>query len=408
MPLGDSMALTSVADALAIVLAGVEPVGSESVGLQGALNRTLARTVKATLTQPPFNASAMDGYAVRAEDAGAGARLRVAGTAAAGAAFGGALQPGQAVRIFTGAVVPEGADAVLIQENAQVSGDEILVAVAVAHGANIRPRGQDFATGETLITAGQKLGPRDVLLAAAAGHASLVVARMPRVAILATGNELVAPGQALCDGEIVASNGYGLAALVEAAGGNAHILPIARDDESDIAAGVRAADGADILLTIGGASVGAHDLVRPALERAGAQLSLSKVAMRPGKPVFFGTRVGAGRVQRCLGLPGNPVSAMIAARIFLVPLVKALLGSSTSEVPIRVRLAVDMPANGPRDHYMRAVLDRGSTPSRATPLANQDSSLISALAAAHCLLHIPAGAPAIAAGTELDALDIDI
>ncbi len=402
------MALMPVAEALDRVLAGAAPLERENVGLRFALGRTLAAPIHATLTQPPFDVSAMDGYAVRCEDAAApGARLIVIGEAAAGRAFDGAIRAGETVRIFTGAPVPRGADAILIQEDARLEGRQVAVQESLELGANIRLRGQDFIEGVHLLDAGRRLGPRDILLAAAAGHATLPVIRKPVVAILATGNELAEPGEPLGPDQIISSNSYGIAALVEAAGGAPHIIGIADDTMEDLKETLRAAHGADILVTTGGASVGDHDLVRPALENSGAHLELHKIAMRPGKPLFFGTRTVGGKLQRCLGLPGNPVAALITGRVFLVPLIGALLGRMPLLDVFEAALAIDIGANGPRDHYMRAALDRSASPPRATPIANQDSSQVAALREAECLIVVPAGAPALRAGTTVSAINFD-
>lgn len=402
------MALMPVAEALERVLTGAVQIERENVGLRFALGRTLGAPVFATLTQPPFDASAMDGYAVRAADASVpGVGLMLVGEAAAGRAFDETVKSGEAVRIFTGAPVPKGADAVLIQEDARSDGQRIGVLEAPPVGANIRQRGQDFSDGARLFDAGRRLGPRDILLAAAAGHATLPVVRKPIVAILATGNELVEPGEPLGPDQIVSSNSYGLAALVEAAGGAPQIMGIADDTMEDLKDALRTTHGADILVTTGGASVGDHDLVWPALEASGAHLELHKIAMRPGKPLFFGTRTVGGKLQRCLGLPGNPVSALITGRVFLVPLIGALLGRQPALDSFEAQLAIDIPANGPRDHYMRATLDRSGSPPLATPIANQDSSRIAALREAECLVVVPANAPALRAGTKVSAINFD-
>lgn len=393
-----------VADALARVLSGVTVVGPESVDLRRAAGRTLVGPIVSALTQPPFDASAMDGYAVRSQDIGKlPATLTVIGEAAAGAAYAGHLNAGQAVRIFTGAPVPDGADAVVIQEDTKADGKSVTVLDATRPGANIRPRGQDFHDGDTVLTGGRRLNARDIMLAASSGHALLAVRRKPVVAILATGDELVEPTDRPMAGQIVASNSYGLAALIEAAGGEARLLGIARDTKEALAQKFSEANGADIVVTTGGASVGDHDLVRPALEAAGATLDFYKIAMRPGKPMFFG-RLGAMRI---LGLPGNPLSAMIGARVFLVPLMAAMLGRVQEAHLIRASLALPLDGNGPRDHYMRAVLDTSTTPPRVTALPNQDSALTTALVAANCLIINPANTPALPAGHSVDVMALD-
>jgi molybdopterin molybdotransferase len=403
------MALMPVAEALAHVLAGVKTLDSETVDLRQASGGTLAHAIAAHITQPPFDASAMDGYAVRAEDCTTiPCTLTVIGQAAAGAAFGGELKSGQAVRIFTGAPVPRGADAIVIQEDTHTPDrTHVTILESAQRGQNIRPRGQDFKSGQELLKAGQQLGPRSILLAAAGGHAFLPVVRRPIVAILATGDELVEPGQVLKDGEIYTSNSYGIAALVEAAGGTAKILGVAKDNLQSLATKIRDAQDADILVTTGGASVGDHDLVRPALETAGAKLDFYKIAMRPGKPTFFGSRPISSHTQRILGLPGNPVASLIGARVFLVPLIAKLLGRTESATRLTALLAQPLAANGPRQHFMRAVLDETVSPPRVTPFPSQDSSLVSTLSRANCLIDLPISAPALPEGAVVQILRLD-
>ena len=317
------MALLSVEEALQRILDGVEPTPAESVPIAAAAGRTLAAPLAARLTQPPFDASAMDGYAVRHADVRTlPATLTEIGQAAAGHPFAGSVGPGQAVRIFTGAPVPAGADAVVIQENVARDGANIIVRDGVAERGNIRAQGFDFRVGDTLLEAGRRIGPRELSLAAAMGYGELPVRRRPRVAVLATGDELVQPGGSLGPGQIIASNHLGVAALAEASGAEARLLGIARDTRESLDAHIAKAGDADVLITIGGASVGDHDLVAPVLEARGMALAFWKIALRPGKPLMFG-RLGDARV---LGLPGNPVSAIVCARVFLVPLIHALLG----------------------------------------------------------------------------------
>lgn len=402
------MSLMPVAEALERMLSGVIPLESKDIGLRFALGRTLAEPVTATLTHPPFDASSMDGYAVRASDvAQPPATLRVVGTATAGHPFNGVVNAGEAVRLFTGSVVPEGADAVLIQENATADGDTVTVLEAVETGANIRRKGQDFSAGDILLPRGTKLNARDILLAAAAGHPTIRAVRRPVVAILATGSELVEPGEPVGPGQIVCSNSYAIAALVEAVGGVPQMIGIVDDNLDHLVAALTRAETADIIVTSGGASVGDHDLVRPALKQWGAHLDFYKLAMRPGKPLFFGTRTSGGKTQRCLGLPGNPVSSLVTSRVFLAPLIAALLGRGVETHAFTGELSVPLAANGPRDHYMRAAVDRSTTPPRVTPQQSQDSSLVSGLQRAHCLLVIPANAPAMPAGARVDALYMD-
>jgi molybdopterin molybdotransferase len=403
------MALMPVADALDNILTGVMPLGPEEVGLRFASGRVLAYPLTATLTNPPFDASSMDGYAVRHADIAAHpARLRIIGEAAAGHPFSGHVNQHEAVRIFTGAPIPDGADTVVIQENTRNDKDHVTISEAAPAGSNIRARGQDFHEGDLILQRGKCLSTRDLLLAATAGHAMFAAVKRPVVAILATGDELVEPSDRPLAGQIVSSNSYGLAALIEAAGGIPKMLGIAQDNVEDLATKLRDAETADILVTTGGASVGDHDLVRPALEAAGCKLHFYKIAMRPGKPMFFGTRPGPSGTQRILGLPGNPVSAMIGARVFLAPLIGALLGRPAPLDTLTATLAVPLEANGPRDHYMRATLEAaGSSQPRVTPFENQDSALVSTLAAANCLIINPANAPAQAAGQPVTVMRLD-
>ena len=403
------MALLPVSEALQRILENAAPLASEEVDLHHALGRTLAGPVAARFDNPPFDASAMDGYAVRTEDiAVTPASVELIGESGAGRPFRGKIGKGQTARIFTGAAVPEGADAVVIQEDVVAAGTSIAIREPVARGANVRPRGQDFAKDQTLLPGGRKLTARDVLLAAASGHAKLPVIRKPLVAVLSTGDELVEPGMALAHGQISASNSYGIAAMIEAAGGEARILPIARDSLDSLAQSLSGGEDADILLTIGGASVGDHDLVRPALEKAGATLDFYKIAMRPGKPLFFGSRGVSGFRQHCLGLPGNPVSAMICARVFLVPLIGRLLGREAPLETLDAVLTEPITANGPREHYMRARLDTRRSPPRVTPFNNQDSGLITALQSADCLIVVAADAAQQPAGAAVRVLKLDI
>ncbi len=400
------MALLPVEEALRRIVEGVSPLDGERVNLLGAFERVLAEAVLARLTQPPFDASAMDGYAVRAADVqNVPAVLRVIGESNAGGPFAANVGSGEAVRIFTGASVPPGADAVVIQEDTSRDGDGLTVSEAAAAGANVRPAGGDFREGDVLLQAGCVLNASAITLAAAGGHDSLVVRRRPVVAILATGDELVEPGGTLAPGQIISSNPFGLAALVRRFGGEPRLLGIAGDSIEALRAKLDKAGDADVLVTIGGASVGDRDLVKPALEAHGMTLDFWKVAIRPGKPMLFGRR---GQ-QRILGLPGNPLSCLIAARIFLAPLLSALLGrSDAATVEEFAILAKDLAANGPRQHYMRARSERvaGGLP-RVTALSSQDSAHMSALAAANVLIVRAPDAPAARAGDVVRVLPID-
>ncbi|HKZ97319.1 MAG TPA: gephyrin-like molybdotransferase Glp [Hyphomicrobiaceae bacterium] len=401
-----AQALLTVAEALARILDGAEPTEPETVPLLEAHGRVLAGDLEAKLTQPPFAASAMDGYAVRAADVEAPpARLKVVGTSAAGRGYRGSVRPGEAVRIFTGAALPDGADAIVIQENTEPAGDGVIVREGAPPKAYVRGRGIDFAAGVTLLEAGRRLDARALTLAAAMGHDVVPVRSKPLVAILATGDELVLPGTPPGPDQIVCSNPFGLAALVSNAGGTPRVLGIARDSKEDIAGKIGEAQGSDIIVTTGGASVGDHDLVVPALASLGMKLDFWKVAMRPGKPLLFG-RLGKARV---LGVPGNPVSSLVCGRLFLVPLIRRLLGAAvTDEALETATLTHALAANGPRQYYMRAVLERSSRgPPRVTALALQDSSLLAPLAAADCLIVRAPDAPALQAGAEVEILRLD-
>ncbi len=394
------MALMPVADALAAVLAGAEPLDEEMVALEAAYHRVLARDVAALRTQPPQAMSAMDGYAVRARDALAAAtRLKVIGEVAAGRPFQGSLGAGEAVRIFTGGVIPEGADAVIIQEDTVIEGGGITITEAARPGRHIREAGIDFRQGDVLLAGGTRLGDRDLSLAAGMNHSALPVRRRPKVALLATGDELVPPGSSPGPGQIVYSNGYALRALAHAEGAESIDLGIAADTVSATTQGIRRAReaGADILVTTGGASVGDHDLVKRSLEQEGVTIAFWRIAMRPGKPMMHG-RLGAMRV---IGLPGNPVSSYVCAFLFLVPLIRKLSGASVvHHVTEAARLGRDVPANDLREDYLRARLKVGADGGLvATPVDNQDSSLLANLAAARALVLRPPFASAAAAGS---------
>ena len=385
--------MQSVEAARARILAALSATPPETVALAEAAGRVLARPVSARLTQPPAAVSAMDGYALRAADAALGARLRVVGEAPAGHPFAGQIGPGEAVRIFTGAFIPEGADSILLQEDATAEAGTVLVREAVTQGRWVRPAGLDFATGEHLLAAGRKLTARDIGLAAAANHPWLTVHRRPRIGILATGDEIALPGDPLPMGGIVSSNAHALAAMLRAAGAEAVILPIAPDDADAIATLAQGARGCDMLVTTGGASVGEHDLVQKALVPGGFALDFWKIAMRPGKPLIWG-RLGETPM---LGLPGNPVSALVCAVVFLLPAVAVMAGLPAAPTPSEAALAgADLAANDQREDYLRCTLD-GEV---ATPFSRQDSSMLKTLARADALLiraphaaALPAGSP---------------
>jgi molybdopterin molybdotransferase len=395
-----SPSLLSVADALAMVLGSVPTaLPAERIPIGQALGRTAAAPIAALRTQPPFAASAMDGYAVRAADLGTGQRLTVIGAAPAGHAFAGQVGPGQAVRIFTGAPLPEGADTILIQEDAEAGPDGVLPKATPKAGTFVRPAGLDFAAGRELLPAGHRFTPRSQALAAAMGHGFVEVTRRPLVAILATGDELVRPGEHARPDQIVASNTYAVAGMAEAAGARALDLGIAGDTFQALERAIERAEaaGADVLVTLGGASVGDHDLVQSALTRRGMQLGFWRIAMRPGKPLIFGS-LGATHI---LGLPGNPVSSIVCARLFLMPLLRALAGDAAAGAdpsePAVLGTAVG--ANDSRQDYVRAVSALGADGlRRVTALGVQDSSMLRVLTEADCLLIRPPHAPAAEAG----------
>jgi molybdopterin molybdotransferase len=390
--------MISVDEARAKILAGLAPTGIETVALANAFGRVLAAPVHARLTQPPADVSAMDGFALRAADGFLGARLRIVGEAPAGHPFGGAVGPGEAVRLFTGSFLPKGADAVLLQEDADLADGFVTVNDACAAGRHIRRAGQDFSKGEILLNAGRKISARDVGLAAAGNHPWLAVHRRPRIAILATGDEIVLPGEAVPAGGIVSSNAHALAAFVTAAGGEAIVLPIAGDSLAAIAAGADAARGADMLVTTGGASVGAHDLVQAGLAARGLELDFWKIAMRPGKPLMFG-RMGDLPV---LGLPGNPVSAFVCALLFLGPAIARLAGLPGDPPALApARLGAALKPNDQREDFVRATIGPDGV---VTPFAKQDSGMLKTLARAEALIRRAPFDPARAAGEIVEVV----
>ncbi len=403
------MALLPVAEALARVTAGVTPLPSEQVRVEDAAGRVLADDVRALRTQPPANLSAMDGYAVRGADvARAPARLALVGEVAAGRPFEGEVRAGEAVRIFTGGVIPAGADAVVIQETTERDGDGVIVRATTTAGKNVRERGIDFREGDVLLPRGRRLGARDVALAAALNHPTLLVRRRPRVAIFSTGDELVPPGSTLQPGQIVSSNGIALASLARSEGADAEDFGIVRDVMEDTVAAVRRARdmGADVLVTSGGASVGDYDLVQDALTGEGLALDFWKVAMRPGKPLIFG-RLGAMRV---LGCPGNPVSSYVCGLLYLVPLLRAFMGRA-DPVPALVPAVLGCPlgANDERADYLRARLTWAEDGRLvATPFPLQDSSLLVPLSAADALLIREPFAPSAEAGAPCRVLPLPL
>jgi molybdopterin molybdotransferase len=399
------VALMPVTEALSAILAGAEPLPEEMVALDAAFHRVLAHDVPALRTQPPQAMSAMDGYAVRAADASAaGTRLAVIGEVAAGRPFDKAIGAGEAVRIFTGGVIPDGADAVVIQEDTVADGGHVTVTEAARLGRHIRPAGIDFRQGDVLLASGIRLTDRDLSLAAGMNHPELPVRRRPRMALLATGDELVMPGTIPGPGQIVYSNGYALRALARHEGAEIIDLGIAADTIDATVQGIRRARdaGAEVLVTTGGASVGDHDLVKRSLEAEGVTMAFWKIAMRPGKPMMHG-RLDAMRV---IGLPGNPVSSYVCGFLFLVPLIRALSGRSAVRHTLETALlGRDVGANDVREDYLRARLERRSDGALiAIPVDHQDSSLLGNLAAAQALVIRPPFAPKAPAGSACDIL----
>lgn len=387
-----------VEDAQARMLARAFLLPSGTVPLAEADGRVLGETITALRDQPPFDASAMDGWAVRRADVGEATALRIVGESAAGRGYEATLGAGEAVRIFTGAPLPCGADLVVIQEKAAREGDLVRLGPAGAE-SHIRPRGGDFHTGDTLLAAGVRLDPWRLSLAASAGRAELAVARRPRIAILATGEELAAPGGPAGPFQIYESGSIGLQAMVERWGGAATRLAPAGDTLEAVVEAVRDV-AAEVIVTVGGASVGDYDLVKPALAQLGLALEVESVNVRPGKPTWFGV-LADGRLV--LGLPGNPASAFVCAELFLRPLVLALQGATAPWRLTTARLAEPLPANGPREHWMRARL----TPDGVVPFADQDSSLVTVFAAADVLLRRLPAAEAAAIGEAVDVLPLD-
>lgn len=381
--------MISVGEAQARIVDGLMPLKAEPVLLAHALNRVLADDIMSKTTQPPSDVSAMDGYAVRAEDVGAlPASLKLIGTVAAGAIFHGEVRSGEAVRIFTGAPVPKGASTIVIQESTTLNGNTVLIAggVSSAAGRHIRRSGLDFRKGDCLLAKGRKLTSRDIALAAAMNYSSLPCTRQPLVAVLATGDELVAPGSELSATNIVASSSAGISADVTAWGGRVRDLGIACDDSGEIQSKASMAEGCEILITLGGASVGDHDLVQKSLQPK-LQVNFWKISMRPGKPLIFG-KFGS---MPFLGLPGNPVSALVCALLYLKPMIFRLLGAS--ELPWRfvsAKLAISLPENDQRQDYVRCHLQYSqSGEATAHPLSVQDSSMLGAFSSADGLIVRP-------------------
>jgi len=397
--------MISVEEARDRILAALHPTPGEVVALADAWNRVTAMPITARLTQPPADVSAMDGYALRAADGNLGATLKVVGSAPAGHPFTGTVGPGQAIRLFTGSVVPHGADAILLQEDATATDTDVRVNEAVAAGRHIRRSGQDFAAGDTVVPAARRLTARDIGLAAAGNHPWLTVHRRPRVAILATGDEIAMPGEPIPPGGIVSSNSHALAALVRAAGGQPVVLPVAADTREAVAAAADAVHGMDMLVTTGGASVGDHDLVIDGLKTRGLELNFWQIAMRPGKPLLFG-KLGPVAV---LGLPGNPVSALVCSILFLLPALSRMSGLPAGPPPtVQAFAGAALRANDHRADHLRATV--AIDPNGriiATPFPVQDSAMLRRLALADALILRAPNAPALPEGNEITVIRLD-
>ncbi|MBB2163330.1 molybdopterin molybdotransferase MoeA [Gluconacetobacter sp. 1b LMG 1731] len=397
--------MLSVAEAQARILADLVPTGPELVPLADSWGRIVAADIVARLDNPPADVSSMDGYAVRAADCAPGGVLSLVGESPAGHPFAGQVGPGETVRIYTGSLVPDGADAILIQENAQEDKGAVTVTVPPGSGQYIRRRGQDFAQGKVVVPAGRALTARDIGLAAAANHAWVPVRRRPVVVILSTGDEIALPGEPIAPGGIANSNTPMLAALVRACGGVPVMLPSARDTASDIARLAQGIETADLLLTAGGASVGRYDLVQQGLEQIGLSVDFWKIAMRPGKPLMHG-RIGRVPV---LGLPGNPVAALVCGLVFALPAIRTLAGHTAPHLPEDMAiLGGDLPENDRRADYLRATLSRAPDGGLiATAFSRQDSAMLHTLASSDALIMRPPHAPSARAGTPCRIIRLD-
>jgi molybdopterin molybdotransferase len=399
--------MLTVRDAHARVIAAFDALPAEMVSVADAAGRVLAQPPKARLTQPPADLSAMDGYAVRVEDVPAvPITLKLVGQAPAGGSYDHALKPGETVRIFTGGPLPMGADAIVIQEDTKAEGEKITILDAPRLGRHVRKAGLDFAAGDQPFEAGRILSARDVALAAAMNLPWLSVHRKPRVAILSTGDELVMPGEPVGRNQIVSSSGIAVAALVRAWGGEPTLFDIARDDARLIQERISAGAQHDLLITLGGASVGDHDLVQAALKDQGFAMDFWRIAMRPGKPLMFAARDRA----RVLGLPGNPVSTMVCALMFMKPAIDRMRGQSGDLVRTRpARLVVDLKANDTREDYVRSRLGRGADGGLTVePHPVQDSSMLSVLASSSALMVRPAHDPARKVGDVVQIIDLSV
>lgn len=393
--------MIAVEVALSRVVADLVPTASETIALSQSLHRVLAADCAARVSHPPLDVSSMDGYALRAADAPG--PLTVSGESAAGHPFDGSIGKGQALRIFTGAALPDGTDCVAMQEDCRRDGALVCIDTDIVAGQYIRRIGSDFRQGRNLLKAGTLLGPRQIALAAAMNLPWLPVRRRPRVAIVSSGDEIVMPGEPMSAGQLPSSNGAGLAALIQANGGEPVQLGIAADTRQSVAAMLAAARGCDLLVTSGGASVGDYDIVQEMLAEQGLELDFWKIAMRPGKPLMFGHL----RRVPVLGLPGNPVAAMVCATVFLRPMLRRLLGLPPHDPLVSAVLATDMPANDARQDYVRATLSRradGATVAQA--FGHQDSGALAGLAGADCLIVRAPHAPAAKAGDTIAILPL--
>ncbi|GBQ98022.1 molybdopterin biosynthesis protein MoeA [Acetobacter nitrogenifigens DSM 23921 = NBRC 105050] len=394
--------MIELSEARARVLSSLPLLGLETVSIADASGRVTATHVIARMSNPPADVSAMDGYAVRAADALAGSVLRVVAEAPAGHPTSTKVGPGECVRLFTGSVIPSGADAVLIQENVSREENSITVNAEPRSGAFIRPQGQDFAKGQVVVPAGRRMTARDVGVAAAANVPWVTVRRRPRVAIVSTGDEIALPGEPVPPGGIIGSVAPMLAALLREAGAEPVMIPPARDTVEDIRRATQGLESHDLVLTVGGASVGAYDLVKDALGQSGLNVDFWKIAMRPGKPLMFGRLRGTP----VIGLPGNPVAAFVCSVVFALPALRSMSGQSViEELPHKARLAIDLDANDSRFDHLRATLSRDEEGVLwATPFAKQDSGMLAPLAACDALVLRPAHAPAANRGEVCDII----
>ncbi|GHA41028.1 molybdopterin molybdenumtransferase MoeA [Amylibacter ulvae] len=394
--------MISVDEALAQVLALLSPTDIETIEIRDATARVLAHPVSAKRDQPPFASSAMDGYAVKSGELDPYAQLLVIGESAAGHRFDGAIKAGQCVRIFTGAPVPEGADRILIQEDCTRSGNVITVNPDIDTAHYIRPAGGDFRAGST-IDAPTPLTPSNIALIAAMNVNELPVYRKPVIALVATGDELVHPSETPNQDQIISSNNFGLKALIESHGASARLLPIARDDMDSLTTVLDLCEGADLIVTLGGASVGDHDLMGKMAADGTLDTEFYKVAMRPGKPLMAGLYKGTPLI----GLPGNPVSALVCGYVFLIPAIRAMLGLPRAALATQTAtLGIDLPANGPRSHYMRAHCEIIDGQNICTPFERQDSSLLSVMTAANAFMIRPPNQSSLSAGDTVQIVPL--